>query len=504
MSGLTEEEKRNLADFGWRIRNLYTLVTDEGVEMPFVPNDEQLAFADNIWYRNLILKARQLGFTTLIDVIALDQTIFNANFTAVIIADSKENAEKIFRNKVKRVYERLPELVKQLAPVVRETTSEMLFANGSSISVTTSARSGTTNFLHVSEMGKIARKYPEKAREIVTGSFESVPKEGIIVVESTAEGNSGWFHDACIEAFNRQKQKAHETALDWRLHFFPWWTKESYELEPEGVTISDELRRYFDELSLKVGKAISARKRAWWVKKQQTLRDDMKREYPATVHEAFEQSTEGLIYGKEMLVIRTLGRIGKVPHRPNIVINTFWDLGVNDINAIWLHQRVGAMNRFIRYIYASNEGMGYYWRELEKFRASVNGVWGEHCLPHDGDQRIQGYEIKTRKEILEDCGARNVRIVPRIADVRTGIDMVKTMLMESEFDEEGCAEGIKALDNYCREWDDARQTWASHPRHDWASNGSDAFRQFAQFYSPNVNTPPMETPRPVVYSRAGY
>ena len=111
MQELTDEEKRNLADFGWRIRNLYTLVTDEGVEMPFVPNEEQLAFADNIWYRNLILKARQLGFTTLIDVIALDQCLFNDNFTAVIIADSRENAEKIFRNQVKRVYERLPELV---------------------------------------------------------------------------------------------------------------------------------------------------------------------------------------------------------------------------------------------------------------------------------------------------------------------------------------------------------------------------------------------------------
>lgn len=503
MSELSEEEKRNLADPWWRIENLYSLVTDDGVEMRFTPNDEQKAFYHALWYRNLVLKARQLGFTTLIDILALDQTLFNANFTAVIIADNRENAEKIFRNKVKRVYDRLPELIKQLCPVKKETASEMYFMNGSSISVTTSARSGTVNFLHVSEMGKIARKYPDKAGEIVSGSFEAVPKDGIIIVESTAEGNTGWFYDACIEAHRRQKAKLKETQLDWRLHFFPWFEKESYTLDPDGVVITDELRDYFDKLSLKVGKAITAAQRAWWAKKKVTLGDKMKREYPATIEEAFEQNLDGLIYGKEFIVLRSLGRIGKVPHRPGIVINTFWDLGVNDINAIWLHQRVGAMNRFVKYIWASNEGMRYYWRKLEEYRQLVDGGWGSHYLPHDGDARIQGHEVQTRKDILEECGARNVKIVPRTPDVRTAIDHVKLVLPECEFDEEGCADGLKALENYSREWDDERQTWASHPRHDWASNGADAFRQFAQAFNANSSSPLPVVPE-MNFGRAGY
>ena len=54
-----------------------------------------------------------------------------------------------------------------------------MFENGSSINVGTSARGSTTQFLHVSEMGKIARKYPEKAAEIVSGAFESVPLGGL-------------------------------------------------------------------------------------------------------------------------------------------------------------------------------------------------------------------------------------------------------------------------------------------------------------------------------------
>lgn len=500
---LTSEEKAQLADPAWRFRNLYSIVTDDGLEMRFTPNPEQLDFVDHLWFRNLVLKARQLGFTTAIDILGLDQCLFNDNFTTVIICDSLPNAEKIFRNKVKRVYERLPKLVRDLAPIERETTSELIFTNGSSISVTTSARSGTVNFLHVSEMGKIARKYPEKAREIITGSFEAVPKDGMIIVESTAEGNSGWFHDACIEGHKRAVQGSHETQLDWRLHFYPWWKKPDYTLPAEGISLTDSQRDYFSKLAPKVKHTFTPEQKAWYVKKSATLTDDMKREYPATVEEAFQQSTDGMIYGKEMMFLRELGRIGKVPYRKGIVVNTFWDLGVNDINAIWLHQRVGAMNRFIKYIWASNEGIGYYWRELEKWREEMEAKWGKHYLPHDGDARIQGYEVMTRKGILEEAGARNIEIVPRISDIRTGIDLTKRMFSECEIDEDGCADGIKALDNYSREWDDKRQTWASHPRHDWASNGSDAFRGFAQAFNPEGDRPRPETAE-VRYGRGGY
>ncbi len=502
-AALTTDELRDLADPVWRLAHLYSIVTDDSEEIRFSPNEEQRAFVDRLWHRNLILKARQLGFSTLVLLMALDQCLFNSNFVAVTIADSLENAEKLFRRKVRFAYERLPHLVRELAPIVKETSGELVFGNGSSISVTTSARSGTVHLLHVSEMGKIGRKYPEKAREIVTGSFEAVPRSGVIVVESTAEENVGWFHDACMDAHRRQASKQQETALDWRLHFFPWWTKPDYSLPPDGIRIADADRAYFERTQLATGRTLMPEQRAWWVKKRDTLRDDMKREYPATVEEAFEQSIDGMIYGKEMLLIRSLGRIGTVPHRPGVAINTFWDLGVNDINAIWLHQRVGAMNRFIRYVWASNEGIGYYWRELEKLRDGWGGVWGKHYLPHDGDARIQGFEVRTRRQILEEAGARNVVIVPRISDVRAGVDSVKGLLQECEFDADGCADGIKALENYSRDWDDARQTWASHPRHDWASNGADAFRQFAQSFDPRADRQAARM-APVEYGRGGY
>lgn len=493
---LRREEMEQLADPLWRFQNLYTIVTDEAQEVRFAPNAEQLHLMRNLHTRTLVLKARQLGFTTAISVAALDQVLFNANFAAVTIADSLPNAEKIFRNKVMRAYQALPELVRRLAPVVRETASELVLGNGSSLGVTTSARSGTVNFLHVSEMGKIARKYPEKAREIVTGSFEAVPRDGVIVVESTAEGRSGWFHDAVMLAHRRAQQREVETPLDWRLHFYPWLDKPSYAMDPTGVTVPEADRRYFEALEAKLGRKVSPAQRAWWVKKRATLGEDMLREYPATVEEAFEQSTDGLIYGKEMALLRSLGRIGHVQHRAGLPVNTFWDLGVNDTNCIWLHQRMGAMNRFVGYVWASNEGIGYYWRELEAWRVKHDARWGSHYLPHDADQRIQGFEVMTRRQILEEAGARNVVVVPRVQDVRTGIDQVRRVLPDCEFDAAGCADGLKCLDAYCRDWDDKRGAWSSHPRHDWASNGADALRQFAQAFVPASDSPRPALPPP--------
>ncbi|EIR76717.1 terminase large subunit [Yersinia pestis PY-34] len=80
--------------------------------------------------------------------------------------------------------------IKKANPLVKETTSEYVFKNGGSVTVSTSFRGGTLYSLHVSEFGKICAKYPDKAKEIVTGAFEAVPLGGKITLESTAEGET--------------------------------------------------------------------------------------------------------------------------------------------------------------------------------------------------------------------------------------------------------------------------------------------------------------------------
>ena len=81
---------------------------------------------------------------------------------------------------------------------------------------------------------------------------------------------------------------------------------------------------------------------------------------------------------------------------------------------------------------------------------------------------------QVRVEQLIEFGIRPSR-VPR-HQVDDGINGVRMSFARMEFDEVGCAEGLKALRAYRREWDEDRGCWKDKPRHDWASHGADALR----------------------------
>jgi hypothetical protein len=476
-----------LADPWWRIENLYWIVDKAGRPVPFQPNPEQRALYDFLHTRNDILKARQLGFSTLMQILGLDQCLFNDNFAAGVIADTLPNAMKLFR-KACFAYDRLPEAIKQAKPLAKRTDTEMIWANGSSFSVGTSARGGTLQLLHVSEMGKIARKYPEKAREIVTGAFEAVPLEGgIIVVESTAEGAAGAFYELTDAALKKQEAKEKLSPLDFRLHFFPWYRSADYRMGADGVHIGEADAKYFRKLEIEAGITLTPEQKAWYVKKRETLGRDMKREYPSTPKEAFEQAVEGAIYGEEMTFMREHGRIVELPIDPLEPVNTFWDLGSNDLTAIWLHQQIGHWHHFIGYMSDSHVGLRKWSQQLEDFKAEHGFErWGKHWLPHDGNAERQGEEIESAFSILtKKLGVKGVEIVPRVSECSIGIDLTRDAMKKgARICSVKCAQGIKALDAYQYIWDEKRGMWSAEPYHNWASNGADAFRQWAQRPTP--------------------
>lgn len=70
----------------WRLSNLYTITDKTGTRVPFQPNTAQLALLDELHSANIILKARQLGFTTLCCLIYLDACIFSPNTRAGVTA----------------------------------------------------------------------------------------------------------------------------------------------------------------------------------------------------------------------------------------------------------------------------------------------------------------------------------------------------------------------------------------------------------------------------------
>lgn len=473
----------NWADPWWRLNHLYWIQDKRGKSVLFKANPEQEDFYRNIWFRNTILKARQLGFSTLMALIALDQAMWNPNFNACIVADTLPNATKLFK-KILFAYKRLPAFVRDRFPLKGQAKTELEFQHESSVSVGVSARGGTLQLLHVSELGKTAARAPEKAREIVTGAFEAVPDDGIIVVESTAEGAAGEYYDITSEALKAQAEGRHLTALDWRPHFYPWHTNAAYRLPAEGVHLGEKLVKYFRELRTKEGIQLDAEQMAWYAVKQRTLKRLMKREYPSTPAEAFEAAIEGAIYAEEMATLRELGRITTVPLDPGFPVNTFWDFGGSDATAIWFHQQVRLQQRFWKYIEGNGRGLKYWWVErCEALREELKFRWGRHYLPHDADAVIQDEEITTKAKILQKHGmsASSQIVVPRVFSIDIGINLTRDRLVADVWiDRDECAQGIKVLDGYQYEWMPSLARFSEQPLHNWASHGSDAFRQFAQ------------------------
>src|SRR5215213_3337768 len=257
----------------WRLSNLYWITDKAGRAVQFVPNSSQLKFMDEVHTLNLILKARQLGFTTLCCLIYLDACVFTPH--------KLEDAKVIFRDNIKFPYDRLDEGIRGTVRAVQDSADTLTFGNNSSIRVSTSMRSGTLQYLHVSEFGKICAQAPEKAREIVTGALNTVETGQFVVIESTAEGQEGPFYEMTQRARTRAVLGESLTPLDYRFHFFPWWQEESYVLDDHAVVIGAEDQRYFERLEAE-GLRLTLPQRRWWTRKAETLGADMRREYPAT------------------------------------------------------------------------------------------------------------------------------------------------------------------------------------------------------------------------------
>jgi hypothetical protein len=471
-------------DPGWRLRNLYWITDKSARVVKFTPWAEQERFLANLWWRNIILKARQRGFSTLIQLMALDTVLFNANHTGGIIAHDLDSANAIFRGKIKFAYDRLPPVIKNMRTLVKDTTQELVFDNGSSIRVATSVRSATLQFLHVSEFGKIAARYPDKAREIITGSLPAVDQYGVIAIESTAEGQEGPFYDMTQNAMALMQQGRPLTPLDYRFHFATWFDAPDYQLAPEDaakVIITPIDHAYFDRLEANLGVEISFTRRAWYVRTRDSTfggdRQMMFQEYPSSPEEAFEQAIEGVFLAEQLAAARRSGRITYVPYNPAYPVNTWWDIG--DRHSVWFHQRIGIRDHWIDFHESEGEPYSYTVREMQR----RGYVWGFHYLPHDAGTRRPGAEaLATDVDILTQLGLRNIETVPRIPEVQTGIQLLREDFHGYWFDETHCAAGIKHLSLYRKTYNVRTAAWSDQPQKNGHDHAADALRQKAQWF----------------------
>jgi len=194
--------------------------------------------------------------------------------------------------------------------------------------------------------------------------------------------------------------------------------------------------------------------------------------YQQEYHCSFTVPISGAYYAANLAKAYAEGRVGKVPHEPRISVDTWWDLGINDRMAIWFTQSVGQETRIIDYMEGSGHGLPHYIGLIKE----KPYVYGRHTAPHDIEVR-ELTNGKSRRETAENLGIR-FDVAPKLG-LMDGIDDVRSLFDKCWFDAEKARDGLNALKNYRKQYDEKRKTYMNHPYHDWSSNGADAMRTMA-------------------------
>jgi len=195
----------------------------------------------------------------------------------------------------------------------------------------------------------------------------------------------------------------------------------------------------------------------------------------------------GAYFFKEMQAARHQGRIRVIPHLTGTPVNTFWDLGWNDVTAIWFHQYAALANRFLNCYQNSGETLAHYAAYFTRLSQERGYVYGTHFLPHDAaNKNLQ--TGKSAVELLREImpGSRFV-VVPRVEQKLIAIQQTRGAFPTCWFDVDDCSDGIAALDAYRKKWSATQEIFTDEPVHDQFSNFADAFQQFGQGYHTPAN-----------------
>lgn len=283
--------------------------------VPFVPNEPQRALIDYVLLcikekrpvKVIILKARQMGFSTAVEALCYWWTSTNFNINSVIIGNDEKSSLNLYRM-FRRYFDNTNILFK---PSVRyNTKSDLTFEKfdengkqiglGSAIKIETAknksaGRSDTVNFLHASELGAW-----ENGEDLVASLMQTVPdaevmeKPSMVFLESTAEGRGNYFHKEYVAAVNKKN--------NYQPLFAPWWILDTYERDAtfEDLGQLNDYEKFLVELMRKghetlghkfpISEESIPRKLAYYRRKAKDFAatpERLPQEYPSTWEESF-------------------------------------------------------------------------------------------------------------------------------------------------------------------------------------------------------------------------
>lgn len=185
----------------------------------------------------------------------------------------------------------------------------------------------------------------------------------------------------------------------------------------------------------------------------------------------------GAFYAREMQKVRAEGRIDDLLEAiPEFPVHRAWDIGVRDDTSIWWYQVVGTAIYVLDCYSQSGVGLDHYVDIIKQKREQFGWMDGIDYVPHDAKVK-EWTNGRTRVETMMGLGL-NPKLVP-MASKMDGINAVRRTLPFCIFNSRCEEQGISALEQYRREWDDEKKTFRQSEVHDWTSHLSDAFRYMA-------------------------
>jgi phage terminase large subunit len=208
----------------------------------------------------------------------------------------------------------------------------------------------------------------------------------------------------------------------------------------------------------------------------ETLREEMEklkaRDYDAYLwvwEGQCRRILEGAVYGKELKLAQTEGRITKVPYLRQYPVDVFMDLGRADATSLWFRQHAGFELHYINYFEDRHQHIDYYLIHMQSLGYTYGTIW----LPHDAKAKTLGTKMSVEEQIR--AKGYRVRIVPKLS-LADGILAARTIFPNCYFDEKHCGDGLKCLFHYSYEKSDRNGHFSETPSHDEYSHGADSFR----------------------------
>lgn len=298
------------------IQRFLKIIDKRGKLISLVLNEPQLRLYEIIreqWHqgkpvRIIILKARQMGFSTLTAAIIFWMAATACNVRCMLVAHTDEATRNIFAM-IRRFYENLPP---QIRPMQRASNAQELTFDrptrykgkakglGSSIRCATAGgegigRSFTLKALHLSEFAW----WPGDKLETLSGLLQAVPDEAgtLVVIESTAKG---------FDEFKKQWDNAvsnQKAGIEGFIPvFFAWHEMKEYRRRvPPGFQRTAEEEQLAETFGL-CDEQLAWRRWCIAINCGGDI-DKFHQEYPATPDEAFI-STGRCAFDKKALVLR--------------------------------------------------------------------------------------------------------------------------------------------------------------------------------------------------------